>query len=294
MAVYAGMVEAMDYHIGRLIEYLKARSQYNNTLFIFTSDNGAEASGPADPRDFPTRRMTSSLGYDTDYDNLGLKGSYNTISPSFASAAASPLAYYKFYAGEGGMRVPLIIGGEVLPQQGVLSHAFSFVTDITPTILSFAGVTPPRKRFAGRAVEPMIGRSLAPVILENAGRVYGPEDAVGYELAGHAALFQGDYKIVYNRGPLGDDRWQLFNIVEDPGESRDLASDMPGRFQQMLSAYERYTRDNKVVPIPPGYDHRRQLVLNTLHAGLREPFLIALFLLLVLLPFYIGQRMKRT
>lgn len=292
MAVYAGMVEAMDFHIGRLVAYLKASGQYNNTLFIFTSDNGAEASGAADPQDFPTRRMTSFLGYSTDYDTLGLQGSYNTISPGFASAAASPLAYYKFYAGEGGMRVPLIVAGESLPQQGVLNHAFTFVTDITPTILSFAGVMPPGERYAGRPVEPMIGRSLAPVVRGDAERVYGVSDAVGYELAGHAALFQGDYKIVYNRSPLGDDRWQLFNIVQDPGESRDLAGEMPQQFQQMLSAYERYTRQNKVLPIPAGYDHRKQLVLNTLHARLREPFIIALLLLLVLLPFYVGYRMK--
>ena len=73
-----------------------------------------------------------------------------------------------------------------------------------------------------------------------------------------------------------------------------LAGHMPQRFQQMLSAYEHYTRENKVLPIPSGYDHRKQLVLNTLHAGLREPVMVVLLLLLVLLPFYIGYRMKRT
>ena len=294
MAVYAGMVEAMDFHIGRLVDYLKARGEYGNTLFIFTSDNGAEASGPADPDEFAARRMSTSLGYTTDYETLGLKGSYSTISPSFASAAASPLAYYKFYAGEGGMRVPLIVAGETLPQKGVLSRAFSFVTDITPTILSFAGVRPPDERYGGRPVEPMIGRSLAPVLLTDAERVYGPEDTVGYELAGHAALFKGDYKIVYNRSPLGDDRWQLFNIVEDPGESRDLAREMPQRLQRMLSAYERYARDNMVLPIPPGYDHHKQLVLNTLYAGVREPFLVLILLVLLLLPFYVANRMKKA
>ena len=294
MAVYAGMVEAMDFHIGRLVDYLKARGEYGNTLFIFTSDNGAEASGPADPDEFAARRMSTSLGYTTDYETLGLKGSYSTISPSFASAAASPLAYYKFYAGEGGMRVPLIVAGETLPQKGVLSRAFSFVTDITPTILSFAGVRPPDERYGGRPVEPMIGRSLAPVLLTDAERIYGPEDTVGYELAGHAALFKGDYKIVYNRSPLGDDRWQLFNIVEDPGESRDLAREMPQRLQRMLSAYERYARDNMVLPIPPGYDHRKQLVLNTLYAGVREPFLVLSLLVLLLLPFYVANRMKKA
>ena len=251
MAVYAGMVEAMDFHLGRLLDYLKQRGQYDNTIIIFTSDNGAEASGSVDPHAFADRRLTDSLGYRIDYDTLGLRGSYNSISPSFASAAASPLAYYKFYAGEGGMRVPLIVAGASLAVQGELIRAFSFVTDITPTVLSFAGVAPPGARYRGRPVEPMIGHDLRPLLLGDADRVYGPEDTVGYELAGHAALFQGDYKIVRNRGPVGDGQWHLFNIVDDPGEANDLAAAEPGRLQRMLSAYERYTRENKVLPVPP-------------------------------------------
>ena len=64
--------------------------------------------------------------------------------------------------------------------------------------------------------------------------------------------------------------------------------------QQMLSAYERYARDNKVLPIPKDYDHRKQLVLNTLHAGVREPFLVFLLLVLLLAPFYVAHRMKKA
>ena len=97
MAVYAGMIEAMDFHIGRLVEYLKSQGVYENTVFIFTSDNGAEASGPDDLNSFLNQRIAASVGYHQDYDRLGLKGSYNSISPSFASAAASPLSFYKFY-----------------------------------------------------------------------------------------------------------------------------------------------------------------------------------------------------
>ena len=292
MAVYAGMVEAMDFHLGRLLDYLKQRGQYDNTIIIFTSDNGAEASGSVDPHAFVNRRLTASLGYRIDYDTLGLKGSYNSISPSFASAAASPLAYYKFYAGEGGMRVPLIVAGASLPVQGELIRAFSFVTDITPTVLSFAGVTPPGPRYRGRPVEPMIGRDLRPLLLGQADRVYGPVDTIGYELAGHAALFQGDYKIVRNRGPVGDGQWRLFNIVADPGEANDLAAKEPERLQQMLSAYERYTLENKVLPLPPGYNHLKQLVTNTLFNQLRTPILVGLLTLLILIPFVVAHRIK--
>ena len=49
MAVYAGMIEAMDDNIGRLMTYLQAQGALDNTIFVFTSDNGAEGSGPVDP-----------------------------------------------------------------------------------------------------------------------------------------------------------------------------------------------------------------------------------------------------
>jgi arylsulfatase/uncharacterized sulfatase len=205
----------------------------------------------------------------------------------------SPLAYYKFYAGEGGMRVPLIVAGESLPQQGVLSDAFTFVTDITPTILSLAGVRPPDGRYGGRPVEAMIGRDLSPVLVGNAERVYGADDAVGYELAGNAALFQGDYKIVVNRKPLGDGEWRLFNIKKDPGETRDLAQEEPARVQQMLSAYERYQRENKVLDMPAGYGHIKQLLINTLHQQWRTPLLVGLLTLLILLPFLVAYLLRR-
>ncbi|QFU77903.1 arylsulfatase [Halioglobus maricola] len=294
MAVYGAMIEAMDFHIGRLVAYLKSSGQFENTIFVFTSDNGSEGSGPADPQAFPARLGPARMGYHTDYERLGLKGSYNTISPSFASAAASPLSFYKFYTGEGGMRVPLIIAGEPLPRKQVLSQALAWATDITPTILSLAGVEPPGTRYAGKPVLPMIGRDLSPLLEGDVERVYGENDAIGYELTGHAALFQGDYKLVVNQPPLGDGQWRLFNIAVDPGEVVDLAADEPVVFQRMLSRYQRYARDNGVLPLPAGYTQIRQLVANTLQQQYREGFLLFLLTLLVLTPFYVAYRMRRN
>jgi arylsulfatase A-like enzyme len=156
MTVYAAMVEAMDFHMGRLVEHLKRKGLYENTIFIFTSDNGSEASGPANPESPITRFALGQRGYSTDYDTLGLKGSFNSIGPAFASAAASPLAYYKFYTGEGGLRVPLIIAGTPLRSARSMTHAFTWVTDIAPTILELTGTKPPGKRYGGRVVDPMI------------------------------------------------------------------------------------------------------------------------------------------
>jgi arylsulfatase/uncharacterized sulfatase len=186
----------------------------------------------------------------------------------------------------------MIVAGASLPRQGILSDAFSFVTDIAPTILSLTGVNAPGKRFAGRPIEPIIGKNLVPLLRGDVDRIYSENDAVGYELAGNAALFQGDYKIVLNRRPLGDARWRLFNIKRDPGETHDLSRQLPERLQTMLSAYERYTADNKVLPMPPGYGHLEQLFLNTVRGGLREPLLITLITLLMLAPFYVYFRLR--
>jgi arylsulfatase/uncharacterized sulfatase len=292
MAVYAGMIEAMDFHIGRLVEFLKESGQYENTIFIFTSDNGSEASGPAEPRAFPARMGPENMGYNLDYENLGLKGSFSMIGPSFGSASASPLAYYKFYAGEGGLRVPLIIAGEPLGPGQSLTAAFAWVTDITPTILSLAGVLPPEERYGGRPVEAMTGRDLTPILSGSVDRVYGAGDAIGYELAGHGVLFEGDYKLVINQPPVGDAQWHLFNIVIDPGETADLAASQPLRFQRMLTRYQQYRDENRVLELAAGYDPRQQIVFNLL-LQYRDAAVMVLLTMLLLLPFLVAYRIKR-
>jgi arylsulfatase/uncharacterized sulfatase len=272
MAVYAGMIEAMDFHIGRLVGYLKAQGVYENTVIIVTSDNGAAATGPDDPDSFPSNRTVASLGYHQDYDRLGLKGSYNTIGPSFASAAVSPLSFYKFYTGEGGLRVPLIFSGKGFSGKSVsgnpvarptsIIHAFSWATDITPTVLSLAGVEQPGTRYAGRPVLPITGKSLVPLLDGTLDRVYESDEAVGYELTGHAALFQGDYKLVRNMPPQGDGQWRLYNMAIDPGEVTNLEESEPARYEQMLVRYEQFEKDNRVMAVPEGYSSESVIPLR--------------------------------
>ncbi|MFT5211035.1 MAG: arylsulfatase A-like enzyme [Flavobacterium sp.] len=196
---------------------------------------------------------------------------------SFGSAASSPFAFYKFYAGEGGMRVPLIIAGEAIKQQQQKTNAFTYVTDIAPTILALAGVASPTYRYGGKPIDSISGRSLIPLLNGESEKVYGEEDYIGYELGGNRALFQGNFKIVLNRVPVGDRRWHLFNIVKDPGETNDLSADMPARLQTMLGHYEQYSRDNNVLPVPKEYDSVKQAMTNGMRDRIR-PTLLLLFL----------------
>ena len=291
MAVYAAMIEAMDAEIGRLFSFLKQRDEYDNTIIIFTSDNGSEANGPRDGTSFSASFGPSRMGYNLDYETLGLRGSFGSIGPNFASASVSPLSFYKFYTGEGGMRVPLIIAGQNEWQKGSLNRSFTWATDITPTILSLSDVEQPSGRYAGRPIEPITGKDLSPLLVGQAERVRSEQETVGYELTGHAALFQGDYKIVSNQAPLGDGEWRLFNIVSDPGEVNDLKSSMPQRFETMLAAYDQFKVHNRVAPVPKGYTQIKQLVSNALQKSANN-FIVFILTLLILIPFYVAWRMR--
>ncbi len=295
MAVYAGMAEAMDHHMGRLIAYIRDIGQYDNTVFIFMSDNGPEASEVLSGwRGVYLRAWFRRNGYNTDYDTLGTRGSFVAIGTGFGASAASPLAYYKWFAHEGGMRVPLIIAGPPVARVGRLSNAFTYVTDLAPTILQIAGVQPPNGSYREREVETMRGKSLLPLLTEEAPRVHAPDEPIGYELGGNSALFKGDYKIVIDRRPIGDDEWHLFNFVKDPGEAHDLKAQMPALLAEMLEDYREYARDNQVLPIPDGYDQRTEIIFYTLRNNPNPAVFVAAALLALLLAFLVWRGARRV
>lgn len=265
MSVYAGMVDAMDHHIGRLIQYLKESGQYDNTVIIFTSDNGPAAG------DVPLLWI-NALGYNRDYETLGERYSYGTIGASFGSAVASPLGHYKFHSGEGGIRVPLIISGPQVADshRGRISHSRAFVKDLAPTILALAGTHHPGTQYKGKAIEVSTGKNLLPVIAAQTDSVYTDEDVIAYEIGGNAALIKGDYKITLNRGGTNDGRWHLYNITEDPGETEPLETVETTVFFDLLAEYETYARENGVIPVPKNYYQPAQILRNGLTARFKN------------------------
>lgn len=260
MAVNAGMLEAMDHHVGRLIEHLKATGNYDNTVFVITSDNGPEPSTAEDPRFGP---WMAANGYHIGIEGIGEKGSYGFIGPEFASAASSPSYLFKFYVSEGGLRVPLIMSGPGISPGRV--DAFAVVTDVAPTLLEMAD--------AGPAPEGSIsidGRSLLPLLSGSATHVYAPDDAIGIEVSGNAALYRGPWKIVRNLQPWGDGNWRLFNLENDPGETQDLAADHPEIFEQLQADYAAYADRVGVLEVPAGYNSVAQVEKNMTAAVLKR------------------------
>ena len=261
MEVYAGMADAMDHHVGRLVAYLKESGQYDNTVFVFLSDNGSEAS---DPYAITSARLWLATEYTNDLEKLGDKGAYGTIGPSWASASASPLSTYKFYSGEGGVRTPLIVSGVPGMRSDAVYPKFAHVKDIAPTLLDLAGVQHPGTQYKGQSVEAMTGRSLMPVLKSTDVRAHPVDEPVGYELSGNMAVYRGDLKLTRNMAPVGDGQWHLYDIVKDPGETQDLQSSQPDAFQRMRADYDAYAQANGVLPMPEGYEPRNQVLINSL------------------------------
>ncbi|RMF21515.1 MAG: arylsulfatase [Deltaproteobacteria bacterium] len=274
MAVNAGMLEAMDFHLGRLVAYLQESGLIGNTLFAITSDNGP---APSNPYPEPLFRLWMRRhGYSRELATLGEKGSFCFIGPEWASAAASPGAFFKFYVGEGGLRVPLILSGAGVPR-GRRVDALAFVTDVAPTTLDLVGVP------AEEAAPAMDGRSMLDVLRGRAERVHPPDEPVGIEVSGQAALFKGDYKLVRNNPRYGDGRWHLYDLRRDPGETRDLAASKPELFEELMADYRAYAERNGVLEMPEGFEMHEQLRRNTIRNQIRFHAAELLVTLLVLI-----------
>jgi len=278
MAVNAAMLEAMDFHIGRYMTYLSEKGKLENTVFIITSDNGPEASDPTLVAGMDL--WLKLVGYNRDYETLGEKKSWNFIGPEFASAVASPNSFFKFYAGEGGLRVPLIISGANIPK-GQKKDAFSFVTDVTPTILDIANV-----KYAPPLSKSYTGKTLHPYIQNQSDYVYEENDVIGIEAAGHAALFKGNMKITRNGPPYGDFKWRLYNLKDDPGETKDLSKSSTEIFKDLLAAYQTYTSENNVLEMAEDYDLMKEASRKFKVKTLKKVLIFVLGIGVLLIFFY--------
>jgi arylsulfatase A-like enzyme len=286
MQVQAAMLESMDSHIGRFVEYLDGRGELDNTLFIVTSDNGPEPSYPLDISGMKT--WMSFNGYNHRLDNLGEKGSMVAIGPEWASASASPLNMFKFYAAEGGIRVPLIIAGPNIESQN-WQPAMVMVTDIAPTVLDYLEVKDQHKEAVA-----ITGRSMMPLLEGSATEIYADDEAIGMEVSGNSALIKGDYKLSRNSPPHGDNIWRLYNLAADPGESQDLRALQPEKFDLMMEDYNKYASEFGVIPLLAGFDYleqaRRNSIKNLMQSNWRG---LALSAVVVLTLFWLIIRRVR-
>ncbi|GFG04583.1 arylsulfatase [Aspergillus udagawae] len=254
MEVYAGMVECIDANVGKVVDYLASIGELDNTFVCFMSDNGAEgAAYEAYPMVQSGVMPHLQKYYDNSLENLGNANSFIWYGPRWAQAATAPSRLYKAYTTEGGVRVPFLarFPSNVFVARSGITDQFATVMDLAPSILDMAGVKHPAPTYQGREVVPMRGKSFYPWARGESERIHERDFIQGWETCGRAALRFGDWKIVYIPKPKGPERWQLYNLADDPGEVHDLADVHPERLKQLLKLWDQYVIETGVIPLNP-------------------------------------------
>ncbi|MHC8350885.1 arylsulfatase [Pseudomonas sp. RT4P38] len=240
MEIYAAMVDNLDHNIGRLIDYLRQSGQYENTVIVFMSDNGAAGENHA--QFYPPGTHT-----DNRYANLGQKGSQIDYGLRWAEVSAAPFHLFKGTTAEGGISVPAIIRmPEALRRQG-LERGVARVDDLAPTFLELAGIALP----TDTGKHPITGKSMLPM-LAGKGSPHSNDSLAG-ELFGNAYYREGNFKLLGMRpqAGFGDNaqpvQWQLFDLTQDRGETTDLAASQPQTVQRLKEAWLKYAEQVGVV-----------------------------------------------
>jgi arylsulfatase len=251
MELYAGMMENLDFHVGRLVDHLKEIGEYENTIFIVFGDNGAEGTdlfamiaGTPGTRDF----LFAATHWSQTHPNAwGDPGSYVGYGPMWAQVSMTPFSQYKGWLAEGGIRNALVVSGPAVKRPpGSVNHGLMHVADVMPTLLELAGARYP-ETLAGRELPPLIGKSWGPVLAGQAESPRTEEDVLAWEIFGNRALRQGDWKLRWEHKPFGKGTWELFNVAEDPAERRDLAAERPDKLQALVALWDDYVRTNNVI-----------------------------------------------
>lgn len=249
MELYAAMVEYMDAQVGRLINHLKTIGEYDNTLIIIMSDNGAAGEDLSEllPKLAPAAKTWFDSTYDNREENWGKPKSCIEYGPAWAQVSSVPFRLFKGVEAEGGIRVPLIVAGPGIEHHGTINHSVMHVMDLTPTFLEYAGADLPTTSKPSN-YQAMQGKSLVPVLSDKAESIRTDKDWLGWELFGNRAIRQGDWKLLYllpGAGGTGD--WQLYNLRDDPAEMHDLSAKHPEKRSALLKLWDKYVKENGVV-----------------------------------------------
>ncbi len=234
MAVFAALVHRMDVAIGRVVSELKAHNQFDNTLILFLSDNGA--CWEWDPLGFDVSSGPKNILHTgEDLKTVGGPDSYISYGSAWANGGNTPWRLYKHFSHEGGIRTPLIVHWPAgLKARGELRSQVGHLIDVMPTLIAVSAASYPSQR-NGVTIQPMEGRSLLPALQNQPMARTAP---LFFEHEGSRAVRDGKWKLV----SLSGDAWELYDLEADPAEMSDLIEREPSRVRQMIAAWETWAK----------------------------------------------------
>ena len=262
MEVYAAMVDNLDQNLGRLLQTLEDYGELDNTIIVFTSDNGgANDGGRLGTRSYLANFLGFMSGIPDDWNrdsdlDLDLIGGPQTMLQyprGWAMASNTPFRLYKGSTFAGGVRTPMIVHWPAGLDRDAADDGFrrqyAFVSDVAPTILEAAGVAASRER-NGRAAQQMDGQSFLPLLADAAHPGVRFEQYT--EWNGNRGMYRNGWKaLTLHRpgAPFEPGEWQLYDTRVDPTEIDDVAASHPDLLHELADAWEREAWRNTVFPL---------------------------------------------
>lgn len=190
-ATFAAMVTRLDVYVGQIVAKLKELGVYDNTIIIFSSDNGPHLEGGADP----------------DFFNSN-----------------GPWRGYKRDLYEGGIRVPMVIQWPGHIKEGGETDFMCSFWDMMPTFRSILGET---------EQDQMDGISLLPLLEGRKGQKEHENLYFEFAERNSQAARKGPWKLIRLNIEKPDERYELYNLDSDPGETTDLAAHEPQKVEEL-------------------------------------------------------------
>lgn len=253
MATYAAMMESQDVNIGKTLNYLEETDKLDNSLIIYMSDNGPEGQDIKGALSNETIAKWITAVSNPAIESIGDGDNYAFLGTELANATTGGYSWWKWFIGEGGVRVPLIIVPPAdikFAHKGSVTDVFTSVKDIPATILDLAGVEHPGSSYKGRSIVAPSGVSIRPFLEGKIDTVRTKDQWHAFELFGNGYVVSGDFKAMkVRKGMWGDGKWHLYNIKQDPGETTPLEAQMPEKLDELVAIYDRYVDERNVVPV---------------------------------------------
>ena len=222
MAVYAAMIDRVDQNLGRLFAKVKELGEWDNTLIMFLTDNGACSEQPNTTPDIPP----------------GPVESYRTVSVGWANASNTPYRKFKSTDYEGGIRTPFIAHWPGVIKPG-MTNQVGHIIDISATFRDITRAKYP-KQIQGKKTKPPVGKSLLPIFK---GDERKPHKEIFWRFNRANAVRQGDLKVV-RAGKV----WELYDLKADPTETNNLAKERPMKTAELSQMWEDWNEECKKRP----------------------------------------------
>jgi len=272
MEVFAGFLEHTDHYIGELIQFLKDIGEYDNTLIMLISDNGASAEGGPTgsvneckffnnvPEDFETNLAA--------IDEIGGPNCFNHYPWGWTHAGNTPFRRWKRETYRGGVSDPFIVcWPKGIKAKGEIRTQYTHAIDLVPTVLDALGIEPPQT-IRGVTQSPIEGVSLVHTF--DAPTAPTKHLTQYFEMLGHRSLYHDGWRAVCPwPGPsfkeagkgfgtllssddltkLDATGWELYHVAEDFAETNNLASQERNRLIAMISMWYVEAGKYNVLPI---------------------------------------------